>query len=249
MPRAFDPQTLIQLPVMDVGGAAALGEALATAAAGQKKLPAPIARARGRLAAAAAKLKKTIAGRVAPPGADSPRARAADRREDAICRALFTWLSGWALIPDPVDEAETARTIRAALFSEGLKFTQLPYKLEWSEVEARVTTLSEKKLDAKVAKLGGARFLTVLRAAHADYGAALGITAAPPTPEKPALRKAFDAFAAALRTYVLKVAAHVEEDNPATAKLAAALLLPLTEWPKRARSAADKPADDEKPKV
>ncbi|MDB4927830.1 MAG: hypothetical protein JWM10_314 [Myxococcaceae bacterium] len=127
----------------------------------------------------------------------------------------------------------------APLFPTGLGFIQLPYKEEWAESATRLKRLDEGGHEQAVGELGGREFLKQVKAAHKAYGEALDITAstdAAPDTTGGTRRPQIDAFANALRGYVLKVASHADEDDTASGELVANLLKPLTEF--RARSAA-----------
>ena len=166
-----------------------------------------------------------------------------DRRSDGAWGALFSWLGGWSKLPDSVPQSAKARTITGELFPEGLKFLTLPYKEQWAEADTRLLRLTSQKHDVEIESLGGKVFLDELRAAHAEYGEALGITK---PPEKPAaetnLRDALAAFRNALRAYVVRVSAQVDEDDAESSALASALLEPLVNWQSWSKNNADKEA-------
>lgn len=164
---------------------------------------------------------------------------------DGVLSGMFDWLYGWSKLPNE-PQAKVARSLLAELFPKGLKFTQLPYKLEWSQVEARIVRIDARGLDTKIRQLGGAPFLTQLRKAHKEYGEALGITGVLAVEEPAAgVRDAYDNFLIALRNYVLKVAAHVEPDEPETGELAAILLAPLHAWRIATAGSARDPSAEE----
>ena len=81
-----------------------------------------------------------------------------------------------------------------------------------------------------LASLGGTPFLTHLRAVHATYGAAAGVTQVAPEIDAPKVRAALDALTAAMRRYVVRVASSVDESSPRSEARAEALLKPITTW-------------------
>jgi hypothetical protein len=124
------------------------------------------------------------------------RARSADQAEDQAWSALHDWLVGWSKVPNAT--ANQARAIHDTLFPAGLKFTRLPYKLEWAEADARLSRITTDKLDTQIEQLGGKPILDQLRAAHQAYGEALGITAETQD-NTVGLREPLKQFTAALR--------------------------------------------------
>lgn len=117
----------------------------------------------------------------------------------------------------------------------------------WSAGSAALASMQSEGLVAVFASLGGASVLSHLQRAHADFGAALGVSrplssaASPRRANGAAIAAAYASAQAVLREYVLKVYASVSAAAPATERLATALLAPLLEEAARARPAA-KPA-------
>lgn len=252
MARTFSADEFVSLPRnLSVPAALALGSSLESAAEAAGPLPAPLAKARQKLQASFALLKSaaTAAGR----GSDAPygpEAIAADTNLDACWAALHGLASAWLRLPlaesDPSRTA--ARRALELLFPEGLRFTQLAYAIEWAESERRLERLRAEQLEEPLRLLGAERFVRALRDAHEQYGKVLTITQAKagPKPEG-SLLPLLQGFASALRSYVLKVSAHVEDDDEGSRELAAALLAPLASWrtpPAKGRK-ADEPAVDE----
>lgn len=247
----YTPADVIQLPRLTAAGAMALGEQLLTAAKPHHSiLPSAIAKVLGMLQRDHGALKGALRDHVSPPADDKFAAIAADRDIDACWSGLYDFLGAHAKLPG-VPEAAEAETIRATIFDDGLKFTQIVYKLEWAESEAKIERIKAQKLDDRIGKLGGQLFLDTLLKAHDTYGKVLGLTAVAPGPAAlpPSVRDAMDTFAATLRKYVAKVIGAVDEDEPETQALADALLAPLAAWdvgPSRPgqRAAADETAAD-----
>jgi hypothetical protein len=236
MIRRYAATDVIGLPRMSAPAALALGAALASAA---KKygVPKPAERAAQRLTAAHGALDAALVT-LAPKKGYGPEAIAADRIIDDCWGALHDWLHGWARLPRGPQRALAAGVI-AAIFPTGLGFIQLPYREEWAESATRLTRLDEGGHEQAVVELGGKEFVKQVKAAHKVYGEQLDITASSDAaPDAPGgtKRPQIDAFANALRAYVLKVASHADEDDAASGERVANLLKPLTEF--RARSTA-----------
>ena len=241
MDRSFDASDMVQLPTIGVAGAIALGTELATQANAAGKLPSPISRAFLALNASHLLLREAAKDRL--PDASlltSASVREADRTLDAAWSSAFDWSTGWSKLPLDTNAAQVAiaRTLLIALFSTGLKFTQIAFKLEWAESQTRLDLIEDEKLDASFAALGGEAFLTTIKVAHKAYGEALGLTKVKAEVTQPSLRDPLDAFLAALRVYVVRVSAHADPDEPGSAELTKKLLGPVTSW----RSAATQSA-------
>ncbi len=233
MARSFMSNDIIVLPRLSALAVGALLREMLTVAGVEKKLPASIAAERDDLAGAQEGLQVELKRRL--EGADSPKVKAADLVEDTIFAALFDWLRGWSKLPDRFPQADQAREIVDAFYADGLRFTLLTPKLEWQEAEARIGLMIDKGYDAVIKKLGGQPFLDELFAAHKAYGEALGITAvsAGSNGDPLSIGEKRDAAMDALRSYVLRVAAHVRKSDPESAELAARLLAPLTTYKDR----------------
>lgn len=231
MARSFEADPLA-LPRLDAEGLVALIQTLLAVAAAHKPLPEAVERARVRLESQHRQLKDALRDRVGTAAgaamADSQRTRRADASEDSAFAALYDFLSGWSRLPDSFPESAQAQRAQQALFPDGLKFTQLAYRLEWTEAQARLERLRSEGLDALIRGLGGGPILRFLYAAHAEYGESLGLTS--PLVSQPALsglREPREAAAAALRSYILRITTEREDGDAATQAQCEALLLPL----------------------
>ncbi len=245
MDRSFDASDMVQLPTIGVAGAIALGTELATQANAAGQLPAPIARAFLTLDVSHLALREAAKDRL--PDASlltSASVREADHTLDAAWSSAFDWSTGWSKLPLDANAAQVAiaHTLLVTLFSTGLKFTQIAFKLEWSESQTRLDLIDDEKLDASFAALGGEAFLTTIQSAHKAYGDALGLTKVKTEVPQPSLRDPLDAFLAALRIYVVRVSAHADPEEPGSAELVKKLLGPVTKW----RSALAQSAAGEK---
>lgn len=247
MQRTFEAADLVQLPLLDTQSATALGRELLTLAAQERKLPAAIEKAHKRLEQSHRLLQAAAQARLGEPAGGDPRPRTADVEADAAFSMLNDWLAGLARLPDKFPEGQEARRLQAVLFADGLRFTQLPYKKQWAEADARVQRLKQDGLDKVIEQLGGRALLQNLREAHAAYGEALGITrplAAPsPTTE---LREPLQGLRDALRGYVLQLMSHADAEPETGEPLAERLLRPLREHT-TARPAAPAPTPEPAP--
>jgi hypothetical protein len=238
MSRKFEPDNLVQLPHLDALAAQTLGSAVLAAAAG-KTLPGPVAEAVAEVKAAVDVLQTVAVERL--PSAD-PVARAADINVDAAWGALSGLLGALTRLPDH-PHAEMAATLRGQLFPDGLRFTRLPFRLEWAESANRLQMIDERGFAAQIEQLGGAVALAQVRQAHAHYGEVLAITAESADPSI-GVREAWTAVMKALRLFVVRVTASVRPQDPQSAALASDLLAPIETWE---HTAAAKPANDHAP--
>lgn len=233
MDRSFEAADMVQLPTIGVAGAIALGTEIATQANAAGKLPSPISRAFVTLDASCLALREAAKGRL-PDAAllESASVREADRTLDAAWSSAFDWCTGWSKLPLDTNASKVAiaRVLLVTLFSTGLKFTQIAYKLEWAESQTRLDLIEEEKLGVSFEALGGETFLKTIKVAHKAYGDALGLTKAKTEVALPSLREPLDAFLAALRVYVVRASAHADPEHAGSAELAKKLLGPIAKW-------------------
>ena len=224
MPRRFELNTLVRLPALDARATQTLGSAvLATAA--EKTLPAAVAETVAELQAAVDSLQAAALRRL--PGGDAAT-RVADLRLDAAWAALRDLFAAWSRVVDH-PHAALAATLRALVFPDGLRFTRLPFRLEWAESANRLTMIDERGLGAQIAELGCAAALAQVRDAHAQYGEALEITTQN-ADRGMAVRDARNAVLNALRRFVVCVFASARPQDPSSADLARELLAPIESW-------------------
>ena len=246
MDRSFEAADMVQLPTIGVSGAIALGTEIATQANAAGKLPSPIARAFLTLDVSHLAMRDAAKGRLPDASLlDSASVREADRTLDAAWSSAFDWCAGWSKLPLEINAAKVAlaRGLLVTLFSTGLKFTQIAYKLEWAESQTRLDLIEEEKLGASFEALGGETFLKTIKIAHKAYGDALGLTKVKAAAAAlPSLREPLDAFLAALRVYIVRVSAHADPEHPGSAALAKKLLGPVAKW-RSASAQAVAPAD------
>lgn len=236
--RTFDIDEMVQLPRMSASDAIALATALETRIVAAGALPPAIARASEAVRQALAVLLGHAEARV--PGAASGEAReVANRNLDAAWGGLRWWARGWALLPydEHAAQAEGARALEAKIFPDGLRFTQLPFRSQWVESQARLGLIDKEGLAELIRTLGGELLLSAVRRAHGDFGRALGLTEVPDEPEAaPQMREGMDQLGSCVRRYVLQVTAHADSGEPGAEALADALLAPLKTWKARPAS-------------
>jgi hypothetical protein len=226
MPTDFDPTPYVRPPVVDVPAAVGLSVALL------KAMPSPctaeVRKSARRLRAATLALQQTWAQ--SDEKAPRPDARPADVALDNAWSALFGRLESYARLPaEQAPRAERASGLLDTIFPEGLSFLKLPYTSEWAESEKRLTKIDQQKLGPAVDELAGADFLTVLRAAHATYGEALGMTKARPVTAVPVgTAESLREVTRAIASYTLKLCAMADDDASTVAVRQA--LRPLDEY-------------------
>jgi hypothetical protein len=222
--RTYDAATLVTLPKVNGNGLAALLKAVLAV----KNVPASLKKPQAKVTKALKNLKTAQARVVA---ASSGEERAADDAEDTIFRAVYQWLHGWSLLGGA--EGRVAVGLLECMYpDDSLRFIQLPYREEWAEADTRIARLAKQQLEPGFKKLGGQLFLTRLHAVHKAYGTALHITREQDDEVSDGAISVADAMAgaeAALREYVLKASALAESDKPASLKLVARLLKPVTD--------------------
>lgn len=232
----YTASEVVQLPRLTAVGAMALGERLLTAAKPAKKqLVKGIARVLDALVTRHGELAAALRDQVVLPteGEENEDAVRCDRILDNCWSGLLDFLTAFTKLPPDTPQSAEASALKVTIFGAGgLKFTQLPYLLQWSESELRIQRIRKNGLDKRIEALGGELFFIALEAAHGAYGKALGVTAPAPAGAEspPSVRQALDAFTEALRAYVIKVMGMVEPDEPETRALADQLLAPLDGW-------------------
>jgi hypothetical protein len=233
----------IPLPRLTALGALALAEQLLSSAEPHKKdFPKLAAGARTALVEAKLALAAALRDRRGTPvnAADLP---ALDQAIDGAYAALSSYVDAFSRLPGGGPMTDAAWVVDSAVFPDGLKFTQLPYTLEWSESQVRIERMDTPEVAQALETLKAQTFVDAIRKAHAAYGKALGMGAAKSAAAPSAVRPAYLALLTAMRWYVVKVLASVEPSQPDTQALADALLVPLTSWDVAAgkRSGAQEP--------
>jgi hypothetical protein len=225
--RSYGANDIIALPTLSAAAAVALGKGLLTAAKAQTPLPTSIVMRMAALKSVHGALHQALSQKPQPTP-DLQRARSADLAEDQAWSTLHDWLAGWSKLRS--SGADNTRAIYAILFPTRLKFTQLPFKLEWAESDSRLARIARDGFDVELEKLGGKPILDQLRQAHRAYGDALGITAEGQDPITSTVRDLLQTFTTTLRAYFQAVTAHADPADPASVALTDSLLAPLHRW-------------------
>ena len=240
MAREVSIGSMVTLPRLNGASAVALGEQLLTATAAAGELPVFIERPRTRLATAVTALKDEL---MPKEEADSGAAVAADRKMDRAWRSFSEWLGAMVGMPDGAfADIDKVRALHTMIFGEGLSFIILSFREEWTQSESRLNAITEGGYEAIIQSLGGGPFLSNLKSAHTRYGEALGIKAPVSVTEAPAVRENLDKVSAAMKEYVVKVAAYPDPEEPGSNTLSETLLIPLVQWkgtPSRPSSQAE----------
>jgi hypothetical protein len=229
--RSFTSLSLVALPRVDVLGALTLSAQLVTTADAAGDHPPQVTTALAKLKKARKGLRQ--ARRNATPLVEAANAQAVDRRLDNFYRAFEGFLASWELLGDDAPEAADAQRVRSTMFPDGLKFTQLPYRLQWAASETRIDQLKTGGLAEVVRRLGGERFLKLLVREHARYGDVLAITHEQGDPDDATVRDHYDALQGALRDYVVAVVATAVAGDETAQEKVDRLLKPIADWPLR----------------
>ncbi len=221
MNDAFDASPYVRPPILNVASAVGLSRALLAAL--PKDAPAAVRKAARKLRARARTLQD--AWREAESLAKAEDPRPADQAIDGAWAALRARLDAWAsLDAGAFPRATRAAELSAALFPDGLGFLALPYAEEWAESQRRLQRIDAEDLAKDLDALAGKDFLEAVRAAHARYGQAIGVTAARKG-ETRSLAEPLREASRAVVAYALQVVAAAQEadDEPTATRWLRAL--------------------------
>lgn len=227
--KSLASSDLIQLPRLSAPEAAGLLGDMLHAAADVGPLPAGIERSRQRVAAAFGALEAAITG-VSVRAGDVELQREADRAIDNAWEATFLWLGGFCKLPvEANSHVPQARALFAQIFPDGTSFTKLPYRVQFTESQARLDAIANEGHEETFAVLGGSSFLAELYRTHKAYVAALKPLLE--LDEDPTSRnEELAAAMSALRQYVSRVASYSDPGIAGSEALSQALLAPLARW-------------------
>ncbi len=235
MTRSFSATNLVRLPHLSSSAAVALGDRLLAAADQQPGVPAALTAPRQRLTEAHGALREVRIHMDDAQASDPSAAGEADLWVDAAWAALHSFLKGWARLPARGGPGEAqgkrAQLLLDGLFSDGLRFLRLPFEQEWAETQKRLDRLEKPDFAEHLEALGADPFIDAVRRAFDAYSAALRKGESKPAGSSK-LREPLARFVTALRSYVLNVTTYGDgggEGSPEQA-LAEALLAPLSRW-------------------
>jgi hypothetical protein len=249
MQRSFSALDLVTVPRSSAGLAIALGTALLTRAQAEPALPPVFVRPLKRLAEEHGALCSAHEAQLDEPADDTAAIGEADQQLDSAWGGLQGFLiSNTKLSASPagVERGERARMVLEVIFPDGLRFVNLPYREQWAESKRRLAKLGEPKVAEHVKALGGEPFVEAIEAAQERYGEVLHLTKPKKAPSQAKVREALDRMLAAVRSYVLRVANYLDEneDDAAAQALGYALLAPITTWKSSGTGRKAPPADD-----
>jgi hypothetical protein len=236
MTRSYSALTIVTIPRLSAAAAMTLGTALIAAARHEPALPAVFAPALGQLERELGVLRRSRRLRRKAQAIDPSIAVAADRALDVNWSGFHGFLVAWTKLanaPETAERAARAGALLEAVFSGGLRFLNLPYRVQWAESQTKLDRLAQPEHVEHVRALGGEAFVEVIARSHGAYGVALNVTKRKADVEAAVkVRGPLDAFFEALRSYVLRVSNYRDENasDEAARRLARALLEPLTTW-------------------
>ncbi len=229
MGKTWDTQSVIELPgQLSAADLLTIGKQLITVARGEgKSLPRRIVKAVDRIEAAHYSLGTA---RLEPVPAPSTRpAYVASLEVGRRWSALHDFLGGFVKLGDDKRSPVAARLLDALLPS-GLSWSRRKNKRMWGESESHAARLGQKQNAADLEALGAMPFVAAIEEAHRALGVELGVTARraePPAPA-PVLDQAGE-LRGAMKSYIIQVVAHVDDDS-AAAEPGARLLRPFEQW-------------------
>jgi hypothetical protein len=249
MQRSFSALDLVTVPRSSAGLAIALGTALLTRAQAEPALPPVFVRPLKRLAEQHGALCGAHEAQLDEPADDAAATGEADQQLDTAWSGLQGFLiSNTKLSASPagVERGERARVVLAMIFPDGLRFVNLPYREQWAESKRRLAKLGEPPTAEHVKALGGEPFVAAIEAAQERYGEVLHLTKPKKAPNQAKVRDALERMLAAVRSYVLRVANYLDEneDDAGAQAVGYALLAPLATWKSSGSGRKAPPADD-----
>jgi hypothetical protein len=154
--------------------------------------------------------------------------------DDNAWSALRGRIADYARLPVATfPKAARAAEIHDSLFPN-LGFLNLEYATQWSECEMRLKRIDAEGLAAEIDEIAGPEFLANVRAAHKQYGDALGITRrATEETEVPNLARPLRAVCEAIAHYAVQVVAMRDPDQDADGAMLRTIrtaLKPLDEY-------------------
>lgn len=178
--------------------------------------------------------------------------RLVDQFADASLGRLYRRISDYAALPEERHAlAGRASELLALLFPDGLDFLSAKMDVQWNVTDEMLRTIDEEDLQGDLDRIAGAEFLAEVRLAHAEYGRALGITAADAAPKSDgaSVTDLLQKLAATMGEYTLQLAALASSSaTPAELREASRrALAPVDDFRKRAARKPDGGADAEEP--
>ena len=167
----FDPAPYVRPPILDVATGVALGVGLISA------MPKP---APDNVRAAATKVRKdTVALQLAwgKTATAAPDRCKSDMRIDNAWGILLDRLESYSRLPVATyPRAARAQELLDTISPHDREWLKLVYEAEWAESTKRLDRIESESLAKDINELAGPEFLAEVKAAHAEYGIALGVT-------------------------------------------------------------------------
>jgi hypothetical protein len=242
----IDPTPYVRPPKFDVPSGVTLGLSLITA------MPKP---APDHVRAAATRVRKdTIAlqaawGKSGTGAATTRDRRKSDIRIDTAWGMLLDRLESYSRLPaDHYPRAARARELVDTISPGDREWLKYVYEAEWAESDKRLGWIEKQGLSKDINELAGPDFLAEVKAAHAEYGVALGVTAPAPELLGVNLAEPLQALARSIGKYTLAVVTMAGDDAASIAVVRKALR-PIDEYregqARRARASGGAAAEPE----
>jgi hypothetical protein len=216
----LDATLYVRPPKLDVPSGVTLGLSLITA------MPKP---APEHVRSAATKLRKDTVALQAAWGnsglATAPRdRRKADVRIDTAWGSLLDRLESYSRLPvGQYPRAARARELCDIVSPNDREWLKAPYETEWAESNKRLGWIETQGLAKDINDLAGPEFLTEVKAAHAEYGVALAVTAPAPEVLEFKLAEPLQSLARSIAKYSLAVVTMAGDDAASVAVVRKAL--------------------------
>jgi len=227
-PEPFDSAVYTRVPVLTIGGAIALGRALAEAC--PRSMPFSCKKAAKKLKITVDAAQAASAGRQRELGAAGGEdSRVIDQLADSLWSALRARLQAYAVLPfEDFPRSARADELLLTLFgADGLVFLKDPYPVQLSTMDTLLKRIDEDKLQAEIDALAGPEFLAAIRKVMPRYGTMVKAMLRRDDASGQNLLDHVRAIQRAIVEYATKVCATVEDDEPGTADAAREALRPI----------------------
>jgi hypothetical protein len=216
----IDATLYVRQPKFDVPSGVTHGISLITA------MPKP---APDHVRAAATKVRKdTVALQLAwgksGLGTTTRDRRKSDIRIDNAWGILLDRLESYSRLPvGQYPRAARARELLDTISPNDREWLKLTYEAEWAESDKRLGWIEKQGLAKDINELAGPEFLSEVKAAHAEYGVALGVTVPAPELLGVNLAEPLQSLARSIGKYTLAVVTMAGDDAASLAVVRKAL--------------------------
>lgn len=230
MPTAqpLDLSLYVVAPRLAVPAAVSLGISLLSAT--PKPAPQAVRRAATRLRESVLGLQHDWRRQIATGVTSLATPKEVDNRVDRAFRAMSMRIEALTLLSaEAGPDVEIASRAYERLFSEGLRFLNLPHPQQWAHCDRLLATLADdEELAADVERLVGETTLGEVHAAQKAYGQVLGITTAKEDADEVSLVEPLEAVRSAIVGYAVQIVA-MQSDDPSRLPAARKALAPIDE--------------------